>query len=144
MLDGIKSRYSNATIGIPDELLDYQICETAMSMNQVYYHIYQLSFWVGSTFQVDLPKFKKEDSLSAYRTSTLALYDHIRNGLIDMTEEQLRSSVLYLKRTDTYLPFWYIINGPMSDILTHIGQINSWRRAAGHPCPSYSPLLGKS
>mgnify|MGYP006092578213 FL=1 len=31
------------------------------------------------------------------------------------------------------LPFWYWINGPLSDALTHVGQINSWRIIAGNP-----------
>ncbi len=30
-------------------------------------------------------------------------------------------------------PFWHIVNGPVSDALTHTGQINTLRRLAGNP-----------
>ena len=32
-------------------------------------------------------------------------------------------------------PFWSIINGPLADGLTHVGQVASWRRMAGNPVP---------
>jgi len=37
------------------------------------------------------------------------------------------------EETSRKLPFWYWINGPLSDALTHVGQINSWRIIAGNP-----------
>ena len=37
------------------------------------------------------------------------------------------------KNTSRKLPFWYWINGPLADALTHVGQITSWRRIAGNP-----------
>jgi hypothetical protein len=37
-------------------------------------------------------------------------------------------------------PFWPIINGPFSDVLTHIGQISSLRRIAGSPAPDSNPF----
>ena len=37
------------------------------------------------------------------------------------------------KKTSRKLPFWYWINGPLADALTHVGQITSWRRIAGNP-----------
>jgi hypothetical protein len=39
-------------------------------------------------------------------------------------------------------PFWYIINGPLADALTHIGQINSFRRIAGNPAPKARVFFG--
>jgi hypothetical protein len=39
-------------------------------------------------------------------------------------------------------PIWYLINGPLADALTHVGQINAWRRLAGNPCPKVSVFLG--
>ena len=37
------------------------------------------------------------------------------------------------KNTSRKLPFWYWINGPLADALTHVGQITSWRRISGNP-----------
>jgi hypothetical protein len=38
-------------------------------------------------------------------------------------------------------PFWHIINGPLSDALTHTGQINSFRRLNGNGVPARRPFL---
>ncbi len=37
-------------------------------------------------------------------------------------------------------PFWLVINGPLSDALTHIGQIATLRRIAGSPVPDSNPI----
>ena len=37
------------------------------------------------------------------------------------------------KNTSRKLSFWYWINGPLADILSHVGQITSWQRIAGNP-----------
>lgn len=37
------------------------------------------------------------------------------------------------KNTSRKLSFWYWINGPLADILNHVGQITSWQRIAGNP-----------
>ena len=39
-------------------------------------------------------------------------------------------------------PFWHIINGPLSDALTHVGQINSFRRLAGNPVSGANVFTG--
>jgi hypothetical protein len=39
-------------------------------------------------------------------------------------------------------PFWHIINGPISDALSHVGQINSFRRLAGNPTPKANVFTG--
>lgn len=36
--------------------------------------------------------------------------------------------------------FWPVINGPLSDVLTHIGQIATLRRIAGSPVPDSNPF----
>jgi hypothetical protein len=40
-------------------------------------------------------------------------------------------------------PLWNIINGPVSDALTHVGQINSFRRLNGNPVPRANVFLGR-
>jgi len=36
-----------------------------------------------------------------------------------------------------------IINGPLADALTHVGQINSFRRINGNPCKKVNVFNGK-
>jgi len=38
---------------------------------------------------------------------------------------------------------WHIINGPISDALTHVGQINSFRRLSGNCVPKANVFTGK-
>jgi len=142
LLSGVISRYANATQDVPEELSDYQVCESAMTMTQVYRHIYQLSYWTSSAWDKSCVYNKNLNSLDDYRAATLTILLDLRNYIDGLSEDELSTATLYHKRTDSYLPFWYIINGPISDMLTHVGQINSWRRAAGHPCPPFSPLFG--
>jgi hypothetical protein len=60
-----------------------------------------------------------------------------------MSDEEIDQTEVYLKRIDTHFSFWYLINGPITDVLTHIGQINSWRRIAGNPFDRISPFTGE-
>ena len=39
-------------------------------------------------------------------------------------------------------PFWHMVNGPLADALTHVGQINTFRRLAGNPCPEANVFKG--
>jgi hypothetical protein len=49
-----------------------------------------------------------------------------------MSDEDLAAVRIRSSRGDT-LPIWNMVNGPLADSLTHIGQILSWRRIAGSP-----------
>jgi len=60
----------------------------------------------------------------------------LRETLISMSDEEL------MKISIDNRPFWHIINGPISDALTHIGQINSFRRLAGNPTPKANVFVG--
>jgi uncharacterized membrane protein len=59
---------------------------------------------------------------------------------MNMTEGELASCSVRSRGTVT--PFWNLINGPLADILTHVGQINSWRTISGSPAPRANPLRG--
>gem|GEM_PF-3667930 len=49
-----------------------------------------------------------------------------------------------LNRTSKSYPFWYLINGPLTDAVHHICQMVTWRRISGNPTPRISPFTGKS
>ncbi len=144
MLEGIGFRYAHATAELPDHLADYQIAPDVMSMIEVYRHIYELLWWISRSVGLRAKYDKSINSLSAYRTATDELCYQLQSQLVQMSDEEVSRSVLHLRRNDTYYPIWYFINGPLSDSLTHIGQILSWRRAAGYPCSYISMLDGKA
>ncbi len=142
MIDAIVSRYANATKGVPESISTYQVCDSAMSLIKVYRHIYQLCYWTASAWDQSVRYDHSIKTLDGYRLASLQMLLDLRHLLHNTNQKTLQYATLYHERTDSYLPFWYIINGPLSDILTHIGQINSWRRVAGHPCDQFSPLFG--
>ena len=45
----------------------------------------------------------------------------------------LRNTDEPLNLDETGIPFWNIINGPISDALWHCGQVVMLRRASGNP-----------
>lgn len=91
--------------------------------------------WVStSTFNKPYTKpINSEDT----RKQTLEIIYDLRNTMIAMSDEDLQK----LRIRDK--PYWNIINGPFSDALTHIGQINSFRRLSGNPVPPAKVFLGE-
>lgn len=61
---------------------------------------------------------------------SLLVLENLSEKLKKMSGEDLSEIE---KNTSRKLPFWYWINGPLADALTHVGQITSWRRIAGNP-----------
>ena len=57
------------------------------------------------------------------RLSILEVLKHITSELNSITDAKLAS--IQIRK----YPFWNMINGPLADILTHIGQINMMKRS---------------
>jgi hypothetical protein len=81
-------------------------------------------------------EFKRENEPLLIRKDILEMIYVLRESLISLTDEELS------RVTIDGNPFWYIINGPLADALTHVGQINSFRRMAGNPAPKARVFLG--
>ena len=143
MVDGLGFRYAYATNGLTQDFFDYSCCESSMSGGQLMKHIYQLSFWIGTTLKIELKYDKTIETVDGYRNATLAIIEKISDRISGITNKELQETQLYLKRTDTHYSFWFLINGPIADALTHVGQILTWRRMAGNPIERISPLSGK-
>jgi len=133
LIDGLGFRYSWATHGIKEEMADYRPVEGSMSVREVSIHIHDLIKRTYLTFGGEDMEFDYDDSFVGLRESTLDLVDKARNLLVAMDDNQLKNCNYYRKKTDSSYPFWYLVNGPIADILTHIGQILTWRRMAGFP-----------
>lgn len=63
------------------------------------------------------------------------MLDSLSNRLKIMTDTELQQFELKNKSDEKQFPFWNLLNGPLLDALTHVGQITSWRRIAGNPQP---------
>lgn len=135
-------RYQVATKNLTEEEIQFRPEEGSMNMLELLDHIYKVLSWAYLAFdkdaKLDLPNMDYE----GYREGTLQLCETFRNKLMKLTDEEIEQTEVYLKRMDTTYSFWYLINGPISDALTHIGQINSWRRITGNPVERISPFTG--
>ncbi len=143
LVDGIGFRYRVATEGFTQKEIDFCPIEGSMNMMQLLDHIYNLVAWTGTAFKLEFTKNKSLSSFEDYRLETLSLCQGFSDHLKELTNEEISNVSVYLKRADTHFAYWYLINGPLADILTHIGQINSWRRISGNPVPKISPFTGE-
>ena len=130
MLEGLPFRYRWATENLIEENIKFRPHPTSMSIEEVNSHIYDL---VESTFRVLGGEKQNKDALNSFhqiRKASLSLLENLTIKLKEIGDSDLEEIE---KKTSRKLPFWYWINGPLADALTHVGQITSWRRIAGNP-----------
>ena len=141
LVDGLGFRYSWATEGLREEDYDYQPSPDSMTMKQLLKHIHGLVAWILQSLSGDSQSIPKTPTLLEIRSLTLEKMEMIRSHLIIMNPDKLVSLLINTRSGEH--PFWNMVNGPLSDALTHVGQINSWRRLNGNPVPRHSVFLGK-
>lgn len=125
LLDGLGFRFHWATEGLRPEDYSFRPGPDTMSVSDLVRHIWGLVNWVGISVLGE-PHHRPEE-IEAIRGQVLEIIWSLREAVRSMGEEDLG------KVTIEGRPFWYIINGPVSDALTHVGQINSFRRLSGNP-----------
>ncbi len=143
MIDGIGFRYQVATDGLTDNEVNFLPTDGSMNMIELLEHIYKVLFWGYRACDDQLEYRKDLATYDDYRNETLEICQAFKKKLLTMSDEDLNQISIFLKRKNKTFTFWYLINGPIADVLTHIGQINSWRRIAGNPVAKISPFDGK-
>jgi hypothetical protein len=136
MLDGLGFRFYWATESLRPEDYAFRPAEDVMSVEELMVHIWQLMNWV-STGALKTKQYKKPKTGPEAREKTLEIIHDIKLAMLAMSDEKLSELTLLGK------PFWHLINGPFSDALTHIGQINSFRRINGNPCAEANVFKGE-
>ena len=130
VVEGLAFRYRWATENLSEDDIKFRPHPTSMSIEEVNSHIFDL---VDSTFRVFGGEKQNKETLNSFqdiRESNLFLLKKLVILLIEMNDSELAEME---KNTSRKLPFWYWINGPLADALTHVGQITSWRRISGNP-----------
>ena len=130
MVEGLAFRYRWATENLSEENIKFRPHPTSMSIEEVNSHIFDL---VDSIFRVFGGEKQNKETLNSFheiRKANLYLLKKLVNLLREMNDSELAEME---KNTSRKLPFWYWINGPLADALTHVGQITSWRRISGNP-----------
>ena len=130
VVEGLAFRYRWATENLSEENIKFKPHPTSMNIEEVNAHIFDL---VDSTYRVFGGEKQNKDSLNSFqqiRKKSLLVLADLSERLKEMSDEDFSEIE---KNTSRKLPFWYWINGPLADALTHVGQITSWRRIAGNP-----------
>ena len=150
MIDGLGYRYYWVTDSLTVEDLNFKPGETNRTSLETLDHLLGLSRFILKTAQglsnvrgVEQPEYEWEEK----RKMTLENFKEASSIFSEMTEDDLSKCEIKFKRGDneSSVPFWHIINGPISDAIYHVGQIVSNRRASGNPLdPRVSVFNGKN
>lgn len=142
LIDTFGFRYRWATEGLREEDLEFRACDSSMKLEELLRHIQGLieatdSFITGKTWG----KVEKL-SLEERRRITLEITVGLREALLDLDDDYLERRRYMVPWAGKEYPVWYVINGPLSDAFTHVGQIASWRRIFGNPIPDANVFYG--
>ncbi len=141
MVDGIAFRYRWATEGLTNEDFEFRPVSSSMNMSEVMHHIYDLAYSAHRRFGGNETHDQSKRSIEELRETTLRLYSELSERLKEMSDEDL---AILEQNSNSKQSFWYWINGPLADVLTHVGQITTWRRINNNPQPKgVSVFLGK-
>ncbi len=142
-IDAIGFRFQMATDGLTESEIYFCPVDGSMDMMELMNHIYGVLSWAHGAFNKDAVRRKDLATFEDYRNATLEVCDIFKKRLLEMSDEEIENTSIYLKRNDTTYSIYYLINGPISDVLTHVGQIVTWRRIAGNPIARISPFTGQ-
>jgi hypothetical protein len=135
LLDGLGFRLHWATEGFSAEHYAFSPGQGCQSIGELAHHIW------GLTHRVYMSVFGREEQRPegspAQRAHTLEMLHKLRERFCSLQDEDLEAL------TVNGYPFWHMINGPLADALTHVGQINAFRRLAGNPTPKAGLFTGK-
>jgi hypothetical protein len=133
MIDGLGFRLRWATEGLGDEDWAFRPSAGTMSIAELVSHIRDLIEMVGDALGL-MPNEERGDGDPLEQS--LEFLMRLRRVLLDDPPDLDAQPI-------KEFPFWHAINGPLADALTHVGQINSFRRLAGHPAPRVNVFRGR-
>lgn len=139
LVDGLGFRYRWATEGLVDDDADWRATDGSMSLGEVVEHVLKLVAWTRACLGGAPRDGEPAAGLAAQRRATLAELVALRAHVAAMTPDDL-AAVRIARKDDA--PFWFLVNGPLADALTHVGQIAAWRRQAGSPAPRANVFAG--
>jgi hypothetical protein len=141
-IDTFGFRYRWATEGLTEADLHFKACDTSMNLEELLTHVHGL---MGATDAFITGKEREKierENLEERRRKTLEQAVKTKEALQKLDDEYLQKRRYNVPWDSGEYPIWYLINGPLSDALTHVGQIASWRRINGNPIPSANAFYG--
>ncbi len=156
LLDGLGFRYRWAAAGLVAGDLSFTPGHGAMTLGELLLHMRQLVCWVGVNVSASqkgrepvrwseacahLPDVGNDpDALSEQVLQVIAT---LQTDLAQLGDERLGDVRLLASSGPDLRPLWNAINGPLADFLTHVGQLNAWRRQMDNPAPRVDVFRGR-
>jgi hypothetical protein len=135
LMDGLGFRFYWATEELRVEDYAFRPAEDVMSIRALVEHIWGLVNWVN--ISINGVSQRRPEEIESVRRRILEIIFSLRSTIANMSDDDFNRVTIEGR------PLWNIINGPISDALTHVGQINSFRRLNGNPVPRANVFLGK-
>jgi hypothetical protein len=144
LVEGIGFRFLWATESLRDADLSFRPTPETMSIHELAAHVLALATWVAVAAGA-LPATSTAPgpaaSFTEIRQRVLEVLALVRTRLAGLRDDEVAEIRIGL-RGETH-PWPHLVNGPLADALTHIGQINVLRRTSGNPAPKANVFLGR-
>jgi hypothetical protein len=140
MIQGAGFRYYWATEGLTASDFDFKPSESGKSTWETLEHTYGLSQMIRNT-AFNEPNIRPMESIpkdwSKLRADTLRYLEAAAKELEGKSAEDLAALNVIFERggKQSAFPLWNLINGPISDLIYHTGQLVSFRRSNENPIP---------
>jgi hypothetical protein len=135
LLDGLGFRFHWATEGLSAEDYAFSPGQGCQSIGELVGHVWGLTNWV--CIAVFGQGESRPQGPELQREGALEMLHKLREHFASLDDAALEAIAI-----DGH-PFWHMLNGPLADALTHVGQINAFRRLAGNPTPRAGLFVGK-
>ena len=131
LLDGLGFRYYWATEGLRPVDLAFKPSPQARTSQETLEHIYSLSNMIINAAGVNEMPPGQYKTFEELRKATLENFKKASTIIAGYSDHDMQNlKVAFGEKT---LPFWNMINGPISDCLWHVGQVVTFRRSSGNP-----------
>jgi hypothetical protein len=135
LIDGLGYRFYWATAELTPSDYAFSPGAGCQTIGALVGHVWGLTNWIHTVVVGEGAAWRPPEA-AEQRLHALALLAATRDRIASLDE-----AALFALRIDDH-PFWHMVNGPLSDALTHVGQIASFRRLHGNPVPRHSVFRG--
>jgi hypothetical protein len=144
MVEGIGFRFTWATEDLRESDLSFRPTPETMCIAEQAGHVLGLVSWVAlaaGAIPAGPQKTESPPPFPEVRQQILEVLSLLRARLADMSDGEI--GTIRIGSHAGPVPWPHIVNGPLADALTHIGQIAVLRRASGNPVPKANVFLGR-
>ena len=147
MIDGLGYRYYWATEGLGGNELEYTPGNYGRNSFEVLEHLHGQSGVIRNAI-VGKPNIRPYEQIDMnwddLRAETLKNFKAASDFLRTEKGSPEDYKIVFQREEKTSeFPMWHLLNGPLADALTHVGQVISYRRSAGNPVnPNVNVFMG--